>query len=42
MDDPDITEMQQKILQAVEQCNDPDTLYFVYKMVIRSNALSQP
>ena len=40
MDDPDITEMQQKILQAVEQCNDLDILYFVYKLVIRSNELS--
>ena len=40
MDDPDVNEMRQKILQAVEQCNDLDTLYFVYKMVIRSNELS--
>ena len=40
MDDPDVNEMRQKILQAVEQCNDLVTLDFVLKMVIRSNELS--
>lgn len=40
MDDPDITDMRQKILQALEHCNDIDILYLIFKLVIRSNALS--
>lgn len=39
-DDPDITDMRQKILQALEHCNDLDILYLIFKLVIRSNALS--